>query len=171
MNTSTLIEEILQVTGLVVITLAVLSWLIRTVWHRIPHPQADILHRLSELLVAVKEQTTFMKLPEAPQANPALEEFQKKAMVENERVIFALERIAGLIKKQNEYLQSFCRTLTGNDPGGYTEMTDENAKIREKAIELQRRYKNLTWEECIAKAKQIMPYEPSLDQGFGGDNV
>lgn len=67
------------------------------------------------------------------------------------------ETCAKLLKVNQEFL----RFVYGGG-GGYTDMTDEAAAVREKAKEIQKRYQ-LDWDEAMAQAKNLM----SLQSGDG----
>ena len=145
----------------------------RWLWRHIPHPHHDLLVRLSEILVAIKQLTEAMKQPAAqpvitaPPELAAIEELLKQVVNGQAAELGALDVTAERIKKQGEYVQLFCRTLTGNDPNSYREVTDEDAVVREQAIRLQQRYK-ISYEEALTRAKRMQPYF-STEMGFGAE--
>jgi hypothetical protein len=171
----------------------------RWTWNQIPHPHNDLLHRLSEVGMALKEQTSVLRSIESEQraqtsviderscslrdtlnraflsstppvdvkAQESKAQFHKDMLAIQANQIAALDVIAKRQKEIGDYIQLFCRTLTGGEAGGYKDMTDEEQLIQEKAIMIERRYK-VSHEEALKRARQMQAYEPT---GQMGDNV
>ena len=137
--------------------------------HRTDH-NVEVMHRLGMILAEMQTQTALMKQPAPPESVPEVAlKFMSdwaKAQEEQQAALDELNRRTG---KQGQFIQMFCRTITGNDPGSYEEVDDETAEIREEALKLQRRYPNLTLKECVDRAKKRRVYEPNDKNGFGAD--
>jgi hypothetical protein len=152
--------------------IAIIAYAGRMIRHWFPRREDhshEILQRLSEITVAVKEQTAWLKAPPAEKEEALPVPFLKfldEWMAAQIQQQAALDTLVTKTENLNKYIQLFCRTITGNDPGGYTEVSEEDAVVREKAVALQRRH-GISWEEALKRAKAMHVYEPS--NGFGVD--
>ena len=76
--------------------------------------------------------------------------------------------IDALLAEQRQFRKSFdswMKAMFGDGTRGYTEMTDEEAVLREDAAALVQRY-GLTYEEAVARAKAASVYK--TQGGMGG---
>jgi hypothetical protein len=77
-----------------------------------------------------------------------------------ERQLAALDSLAISFGKFTKGQDQWMRKVFGGDGGGYTEMDDSAAELRERASALQQRYKDLSWDEAMDRAKKMVVYDP-----------
>lgn len=94
----------------------------------------------------------------------AMEALNQRLLRDHTANIAALDAIALNLQQLNDSQRAFVKSLFSGDASGYTDMTDDQAQLREQADKLQRRY-GIPWDEAMERAKQAMVYKPNGGMG------
>jgi hypothetical protein len=78
---------------------------------------------------------------------------------QSDRMIAVLDSMALSFDKFARGQDRWMKQMFGGDGGGYSEMTDAEGELRERAEGIRRRY-GVTWEEAMDRAKKTFVYDP-----------
>jgi len=72
----------------------------------------------------------------------------------------ALDSLSLSFEKFTRSQTNWLTKILGGDGSGYTDMTDQEAELRERAEGIRRRY-GVDWAEAMDRAKKTLVYEPN----------
>jgi hypothetical protein len=75
------------------------------------------------------------------------------------KVLAVLDSMALSFDKFAKGQDRWMKQMFGGDGGGYTDMNEAEAELRERAEGIRRRY-GISWEEAMDRAKKTVVYEP-----------
>ena len=78
---------------------------------------------------------------------------------DNARILSALDSMSLSFDRFAKGQDRWMKQMFGGDGGGYTDMTEAESELRERAEGIRRRY-GISWEEAMDRARKTVVYEP-----------